>query len=714
MPILPRLPIHFDIKQSTFFAVLALLLFCIGWTSGMAQPFASFSPTSGNTGTQVTLSDSRFVLGNVSGVAFNGITAAFFVQSSGTILTQVPAGATTGLISVSSPSGPILSAAPFVISLPTPVIMTFAPTTGASGTPVNISGQNFSNVVSVTFNGVADPSFVVNGATSIVATVPQGATTGPIVVTTSIGADTSTLPFVIVALPVPEIISFSPGSGIAGQTTVSIQGRNFLNPQPITGLTFNGVSVTVGGIISDTEIEAEVPSGATTGPIRITSALGSATSTTNFIVTGQRNDICYTRGPRQDTFSSVSLQPQRYLVRSGNAAFVKLITQAGQSYRFSTCNNPAGLATELYVYDRFGALLTSNAGFGTACPNSPLASVVLNALLSDTVMVSITGIGCSAVSANIWLDYQQSGPAVATRLTPSSGPEGTVVRMSGRNLANGVQVIFNQQLANILSVADTAIVFEIPTPATTGLVFLFDGQVPRSTNLQFIVCTNAAPTISAVGSNFLCQGQTITLQGPANATSYSWSTGQTSRTITLNQPGSVTLQITTGGGCLSTISAPFNIRQRPTPNAVLTQRNDTLFASPANATYRWLVDGVLQNAFVRTLKAQTSGNYQVIVTQNGCSDTSAIFAISSVPNNMGLAKNAIRLVPNPATSTVSIQFNQSLGQPTDLLVFNSLGFLCVKQDLTVGTTEQSIDLSGLSKGVYMIKVGGLVERLVVR
>jgi hypothetical protein len=139
-----------------------------------------------------------------------------------------------------------------------------------------------------------------------------------------------------------------------------------------------------------------------------------------------------------------------------------------------------------------------------------------------------------------------------------------------------------------------------------------------------------------------------------------------------------------------------------------------LFASPANATYRWLVDGVLQNAFVRSLKAQTSGNYQVIVTQNGCSDTSAIFALSSVPNNLDLGKHEISLVPNPATSTVSLRFGQTLEQLTELLVFNSLGILCIKQDLMVGTTEQSIDLSGLTKGVYMVKVGGLAKRLVVR
>lgn len=62
-----------------------------------------------------------------------------------------------------------------------PAITGFAPSTGAAGTSVVITGQNFNLVSSVTFNGTG-AAFTINSTTQITATVPPGATTGAIVV----------------------------------------------------------------------------------------------------------------------------------------------------------------------------------------------------------------------------------------------------------------------------------------------------------------------------------------------------------------------------------------------------------------------------------------------------------------------------------------------------------------------------------------------------
>ncbi len=59
---------------------------------------SSFTPTSGGIGTLVTISGSGFV--NVTGVKFNGVSTTFTVINSGQINANVPAGATTGTISV--------------------------------------------------------------------------------------------------------------------------------------------------------------------------------------------------------------------------------------------------------------------------------------------------------------------------------------------------------------------------------------------------------------------------------------------------------------------------------------------------------------------------------------------------------------------------------------------------------------------------------------
>ena len=69
-----------------------------------------------------------------------------------------------------------------------PTITSLSPTTGAAGTSVKITGTNFGatqGTSTVKFNGTAATSITNWSATSIVAAVPTGATTGNVVVTTS-------------------------------------------------------------------------------------------------------------------------------------------------------------------------------------------------------------------------------------------------------------------------------------------------------------------------------------------------------------------------------------------------------------------------------------------------------------------------------------------------------------------------------------------------
>jgi hypothetical protein len=64
-------------------------------------------------------------------------------------------------------------------------ITSFSPTSGPVGTSVTITGTSFTGTTKVTFDGVAATTFKVVSETEITATVPTGAKTGKIAVTTS-------------------------------------------------------------------------------------------------------------------------------------------------------------------------------------------------------------------------------------------------------------------------------------------------------------------------------------------------------------------------------------------------------------------------------------------------------------------------------------------------------------------------------------------------
>jgi hypothetical protein len=143
--------------------------------------------------------------------------------------------------------------------------------------------------------------------TSATAVVPAGATTGRIHVYTAAGQATSATNFTVTPVPAPTISSFTPTFGPTG-TSVKIMGTNFSGTVSgasftTTGVTFNNVTATF-AVNSATQITATVPSTATTGPIKVTTPGGTATSSSNFTVSKTHS-------------RSVTLKLKKHLVAKG-------------------------------------------------------------------------------------------------------------------------------------------------------------------------------------------------------------------------------------------------------------------------------------------------------------------------------------------------------------------------------------------------------------
>jgi len=75
-------------------------------------------------------------------------------------------------------------------------LVSFVPASGMEGKIVTILGNNLTGATSVTFNGAA-AIFKVISASEIKATVPAGATTGPVAMTTPHATLTSDLNFIV-------------------------------------------------------------------------------------------------------------------------------------------------------------------------------------------------------------------------------------------------------------------------------------------------------------------------------------------------------------------------------------------------------------------------------------------------------------------------------------------------------------------------------------
>jgi hypothetical protein len=192
-------------------------------TTAAAPTISSFSPKSGPVGTSVRINGSGFA--GATAVRFNGVSASSVtVNTQGTrIDTKVPTGATTGKITVTTPGGTATSATNFTVTVPAPTISSFSPTSGRTGTSVTITGTAFTGANAVRFGGVR-ASFVINSATQITATVPVGAATGKISVTTPGGTGTSSMNFTVVSTFHARSISVSLRRHLVVRGTVSAGG----------------------------------------------------------------------------------------------------------------------------------------------------------------------------------------------------------------------------------------------------------------------------------------------------------------------------------------------------------------------------------------------------------------------------------------------------------------------------------------------------------
>lgn len=157
------------------------------------------------------------------------------------------------------------------------------------------------------------------------------------------------------------------------------------------------------------------------------------------------------------------------------------------------------------------------------------------------------------------------------------------------------------------------------------------------------VTINAAPassvSIDAAGPTSFCPGGSVQLTAnPAGAT-YSWNTGQTTRTITASGAGTYTATITPAGSCPGTASVVVSLLSTPTVNAgsnvsIALGQSTTLTATGA-VSYVWSPAATLNTTIGASVIATPTQTtiYSVQGTgANGCVGSSQVLVTVVQPN----------------------------------------------------------------------------------
>jgi gliding motility-associated-like protein len=225
--------------------------------------------------------------------------------------------------------------------------------------------------------------------------------------------------------------------------------------------------------------------------------------------------------------------------------------------------------------------------------------------------------------------------------------------------AGGVWTSSNTAVATISA---TGVVTGLTT-GTTTVSYTVTNSVGCTGVVTANVNVNALPvaTITPSGSTTICQGASVTLTASAGS-SYLWSNGLQTASITVTTAGNYSVQVTNAAGCATT-SAVTAVVVNPLPTATITANGPTTFCqggsvtltASAGSSYLWS-----NGATTSSITVNASGCYSVTVTNaNGCSATSActqitvnalpVASISSLNGNTFCQGGSVTLVSTPGS-----------------------------------------------------------------
>ncbi len=376
-----------------------------------APTVTAITPSSGTTagGTSVTITGTTLV--GATSVTIGGVAAPFTVVSPTSInATTAPHAAGVVDVVVTTPGGTGTGAGLFTYVEPqaAPTVTAINPSGGPTGggTPVTITGANFTGATGVSIGGVPVTFTVVNPTSITATTAAHGAGLADVAVTTPSGTGTGAGLFTFFAPPaVPTVTAINPPRGVTGGgTAVTITGTNF------TGAS----SVTIGGVAAPFTVASATSITATTGA-HAAGAVDVVVTTPNGTGTGA--SLFTYVAPAAPTVAAIA-------PATGSTAGGTAVTITGTTFIGATSVTIGGVATTFTVV---------NATTITATTGAHAAGVV------DMIVATPGGTG---TDTGLFTYLAPSAAPVVTSVSPASGSTdgGTLVSITGANFTGATAV----------------------------------------------------------------------------------------------------------------------------------------------------------------------------------------------------------------------------------------------------------------------------------
>jgi len=333
-------------------------------------------------------------------------------------------------------------------------------------------------------------------------------------------------------------------------------------------------------------------------------------------------------------------------------------------------------------------ITTAEGCVGLSSGASVIVNALPNATISSTTSLSFCDGDSVVLSAPAGMSYNWSTGATTQSITAStSGQLGltvtdangcqaaaTPVQITSYNLPNlaitapnGTSICQGQSatlsaspgFASYSWSSGISTISNIVTAAGTYTVTGTTADGCTATASETVtVNTPPVATITNSGNSTLCSGDSTTLTAPAGMSSYLWSDGSTTQSITTPNAGNYAVTVTNADGCSAT-SAAVAITTSNISTPTITASGSTSICSGSSVTlsvptgyasYTWS-DGSTTNS----ISPNATGNYSVTVTNaDGCSTTTTATSVTvNTPPTASITSTGTGSICTGASETLS-------------------------------------------------------------
>ena len=262
--------------------------------------------------------------------------------------------------------------------------------------------------------------------------------------------------------------------------------------------------------------------------------------------------------------------------------------------------------------------LTANVGLGYLWnTGAPTQSINVSVAGTYTVTVTQAG-GCTAVGST----------TVTTNPLPTPVLAGNPSACAGDSVLISCNVGYTNYLWNTGAITSS---IYAPTTGTYTVTVTDANGCTKNVSKAITILANPVPNITGVAT--ICQGNTTTLNAGGGYTSYIWSNGLGTQTITTGTANIYTVTVTAANGCTGKDTLQVTVNPLPNPvilgdNSICQGTTTTFDAGAGFNNYAWS-----NGAITQTITTGAANTYTVTVTNGfGCTkSTNVTLTVNPLP-----------------------------------------------------------------------------------